>query len=34
MTEWLVPERFTQVLYAWDRLGLPEDGIVYRTGCT
>ena len=30
MTEWLVPERFTQVLYAWDRLGLPEDGIVYH----
>jgi Iron-containing redox enzyme len=30
MTEWLVPERFTQVLHAWDRLGLPEDGIVYH----
>lgn len=30
MTEWLVPERFTQVLYAWDRLGLPQDGIVYH----
>jgi Iron-containing redox enzyme len=30
MTEWLVPERFTQVLHAWDRLGLPEDGVVYH----
>jgi hypothetical protein len=30
MTEWLVPERFTQVLHAWDRLGLPPDGIVYH----
>jgi Iron-containing redox enzyme len=30
MTEWLVPERFTQVLHAWDRLRLPEDGIVYH----
>lgn len=30
MTEWLVPDRFTQVLHAWDRLGLPEDGIVYH----
>lgn len=30
MTEWLVPDRFVQVLHAWDRLGLPEDGIVYH----
>lgn len=30
MTEWLVPERFTQILHAWNRLGLPEDGIVYH----
>jgi hypothetical protein len=30
MTEWLVPERFNSVLHAWDRLGLPEDGIVYH----
>jgi Iron-containing redox enzyme len=30
MTEWLVPERFTQVLHAWDRLGLPADGIIYH----
>ncbi|USX55461.1 iron-containing redox enzyme family protein [Lentzea sp. HUAS12] len=30
MTEWLVPDRFVQVVHAWDRLGLPDVGIVYH----
>jgi len=30
MTEWLVPDRFVQVLHAWDRLGLPAVGVVYH----
>jgi len=30
MTEWLVPHRFTNVVHAWNRLGLPETGIVYH----
>jgi hypothetical protein len=30
MTEWLVPDRFIQVVSAWKRLGLPEVGIVYH----
>lgn len=30
MTEWLVPDRFVQVVGAWERLGLPEVGIVYH----
>jgi hypothetical protein len=30
MTEWLVPDRFVQVVSAWERLGLPEVGIVYH----
>ncbi len=30
MTEWLVPHRFTNVVHAWERLGLPEAGIVYH----
>jgi len=30
MTEWLVPDRFTSVVKAWTRLGLPEVGIVYH----
>jgi hypothetical protein len=30
MTEWLVPDRFVQVVRAWDRLALPEVGIVYH----
>lgn len=30
MTEWLVPDRFVQVVNAWERLGLPEVGIVYH----
>jgi pyrroloquinoline quinone (PQQ) biosynthesis protein C len=30
MTEWLAPERFVQVVHAWERLGLPEAGIVYH----
>lgn len=30
MTEWLVPDRFVQVVAAWERLGLPDVGIVYH----
>lgn len=30
MTEWLVPDRFVQVVRAWERLGLPDVGIVYH----
>ncbi|MFB7293491.1 iron-containing redox enzyme family protein [Actinacidiphila glaucinigra] len=30
MTEWLAPDRFVQVVHAWERLGLPEIGIVYH----
>lgn len=30
MTEWLVPDRFVHVVHAWDRLGLPDVGIVYH----
>ncbi|MEN3357026.1 MAG: hypothetical protein V7637_1008 [Mycobacteriales bacterium] len=30
MTEWLAPDRFVHVVRAWERLGLPEVGIVYH----
>jgi hypothetical protein len=30
MTEWLVPDRFSQVLHAWRRLKLPPVAIVYH----
>jgi hypothetical protein len=30
MTEWLVPDRFVNVLHAWERLGLPPTGIAYH----
>jgi hypothetical protein len=30
MTEWLVPDRFVHVVRAWERLGLPDVGIVYH----
>jgi hypothetical protein len=30
MTEWLVPDRFKSVVSAWERLGLPDVGIVYH----
>jgi hypothetical protein len=30
MTEWLVPDRFVQVVHGWERLGLPDVGIVYH----
>jgi pyrroloquinoline quinone (PQQ) biosynthesis protein C len=30
MTEWLVPDRFVQVVSAWERLGLSDVGIVYH----
>lgn len=30
MTEWLVPDRFKSVVSAWQRLGLPDIGIVYH----
>ncbi|MDH2428331.1 iron-containing redox enzyme family protein [Sphaerisporangium sp. TRM90804] len=30
MTEWLVPDRFRNVLRAWERLGLPDVGITYH----
>ncbi|MEV6766738.1 iron-containing redox enzyme family protein [Streptomyces sp. NPDC051105] len=30
MAEWLAPDRFRNVVQAWERLGLPEVGIVYH----
>jgi hypothetical protein len=30
MTEWLVPDRFINVVRAWERLGLPDVGITYH----
>jgi pyrroloquinoline quinone (PQQ) biosynthesis protein C len=30
MTEWLAPDRFRNVVHAWERLGLPDVGIVYH----
>jgi len=30
MTEWLAPDRFVHVVHAWNRLGLPDVGIVYH----
>ncbi|MFC9849090.1 iron-containing redox enzyme family protein [Streptomyces sp. NPDC060223] len=30
MTEWMAPDRFVQVVHAWERLGLPEVGITYH----
>jgi heme oxygenase-like protein len=30
MIEWLAPERFQNVVRAWERLGLPEVGITYH----
>ncbi|WP_327237451.1 iron-containing redox enzyme family protein [Streptomyces sp. NBC_01317] len=30
MTEWLAPERFVNVVHAWERLGLPDAGIAYH----
>ena len=30
MTEWLVPDRFRNVIQAWERLGLPQVGITYH----
>ncbi len=30
MLEWLVPDRFKSVVSAWERLGLPDAGIVYH----
>lgn len=30
MTEWFAPDRFVQVVHAWERLGLPEAGIAYH----
>lgn len=30
MTEWLVPDRFTNVIRAWERLSLPDVGIIYH----
>ncbi|MEV0762237.1 iron-containing redox enzyme family protein [Nocardia sp. NPDC050435] len=30
MTEWLVPDRFTNVVTGWERLGLPDVGITYH----
>ena len=30
MTEWLVPDRFVNVVQGWKRLGLPDVGIVYH----
>jgi pyrroloquinoline quinone (PQQ) biosynthesis protein C len=30
MTEWLVPDRFVNVVHGWERLGLPEIGVIYH----
>lgn len=30
MTEWFAPDRFVHVVNAWERLGLPDVGIVYH----
>lgn len=30
VTEWFAPDRFVHVVKAWERLGLPEVGIVYH----
>jgi pyrroloquinoline quinone (PQQ) biosynthesis protein C len=30
MTEWMAPDRFVQVVHAWERLGLAEVGITYH----
>lgn len=30
MTEWLVPDRFVNVVQGWERLGLPDVGIFYH----
>ncbi|MEV7213953.1 iron-containing redox enzyme family protein [Kitasatospora cineracea] len=30
IAEWLAPDRFSQVLHAWQRLDLPPDGITYH----
>jgi hypothetical protein len=30
MTEWMVPDRFRNVVRAWERLGLPDVGITYH----
>ncbi|MCQ6553737.1 iron-containing redox enzyme family protein [Streptomyces sp. C10-9-1] len=30
MTEWMAPDRFVQVVHAWERLGLPDVGITYH----
>ncbi len=30
MTEWLAPDRFRNVIRAWERLGLPDVGITYH----
>lgn len=30
MTEWLVPDRFQNVVRAWERLGLPDVGMTYH----
>ncbi|TCO62861.1 iron-containing redox enzyme family protein [Actinocrispum wychmicini] len=30
MTEWLAPDRFKNVVHAWERLGLPKVGITYH----
>jgi len=30
MTEWMAPDRFVQVVHAWERLNLPPVGITYH----
>jgi hypothetical protein len=30
VAEWLAPDRFSQVLHGWERLGLPDEGITYH----
>jgi pyrroloquinoline quinone (PQQ) biosynthesis protein C len=30
ITEWLAPDRFQNVVRAWERLGLPDAGIIYH----